>query len=40
MYAQLEDPEELRKKQRAVAAEEAASGSNEFSLTLDRALFP
>ena len=29
MYAQLEDPEELRK----------ASGSNEFSLTLDRAHF-
>ena len=34
--AQLEDPEELRKEQRA---EEAASGSNEFSLTLDRAHF-
>ena len=37
--AQLEDPEELRKEQRAVAADKAASGSNEFALTLDRAHF-
>ena len=36
--AQLEEVEDLREEQRAVA-EESATGSNEFSLTLDRAHF-